>query len=97
MNKTELIERLAEQCDFSRKDAKNAVEALFATDLRNGIIATALENGEKVQITGFGAFELRHRKARVGRNPRTGEPIQIAASRVPAFSAGKSFKDRYQA
>ena len=96
MNKSELIERLAAECAISRKDAKAAIEALFATDPRNGIIASALEAGEKVQITGFGSFELRERKARTGRNPRTGETIQIPASRVPAFSAGRSFKDRYQ-
>ncbi len=95
MNKAELIDRLAEACSMEKKDAKNAVEALFATDPRNGIIANALEGGEKVQITGFGTFELRDRKARTGRNPRTGEAIQIPASRAPAFSAGKPFKDRY--
>ena len=95
MNKSDLINRVAEECRLNQKDARGIVEALFATDPRQGIIANALEAGEKVQITGFGTFEIRDRKARTGRNPRTGETIQIAATRVPAFSAGKSFKDRY--
>lgn len=95
MNKSDLINRVAEECQLNQKDARGIVEALFATDPRQGIIANALEAGEKVQITGFGTFEIRDRKARTGRNPRTGEAIQIAATRVPAFSAGKSFKDRY--
>ncbi len=94
MNKADLVDRLAEASGLSKKDARSAVDALFATDPRNGVIANALEAGEKVQITGFGTFELRERKARTGRNPRTGEAIQIAASRAPAFSAGKSFKER---
>ena len=95
MNKVELVDRLAEASGLSRKDARTAVEFLFATDPRNGVIASALEVGERVQITGFGTFELRQRKARTGRNPRTGETIPIAASRAPVFAAGKSFKDRY--
>lgn len=95
MNKAELADRLAETSGLSRKDARTAVDALFATDPRNGVIANALDGGEKVQITGFGTFELRTRKARTGRNPRTGETIAIAASRQPAFAAGKGFKDRY--
>jgi DNA-binding protein HU-beta len=95
MNKAELVDQLAEASGLSKKDARTAVEALFATDPRNGVIASALERGDKVQITGFGTFELRQRKARTGRNPRTGETINIAASRAPVFSAGKSLKDRY--
>ena len=95
MNKADLIERLAEMSGLEKKDAKKVVEAIFATDPRNGVIASALEAGQKVQITGFGSFELRDRKARMGRNPRTGEPIHIPATRVPAFSAGKSLKDRF--
>ncbi len=95
MNKADLIDRLAEMSGMEKKDAKKAVEALFATDPRNGVIASALEAGEKVQVTGFGTFELRNRKARMGRNPRTGEAIQIPAARVPAFSAGKSLKERF--
>ncbi|MBM4119065.1 HU family DNA-binding protein [bacterium] len=95
MNRAELADRLAEASGLSRKDARSAVDALFATDPRNGVIANALDSGEKVQITGFGTFELRSRKARTGRNPRTGEEIPIAASRQPVFAAGKSLKDRY--
>ncbi len=95
MNKAELIDRLAAASGLAVKDARSAVDHLFATDPRNGVIANALAGGEKVQITGFGTFELRQRKARTGRNPRTGEEIAIAASRAPAFSAGKSFKERY--
>ena len=95
MNKAELIDRLAEASGLSPKEARKAVDMLFATDPREGIIASALESGEKVQITGFGSFELRARKARTGRNPRSGETIQIPASRVPVFSAGKLFKDRF--
>ncbi|MDP6418686.1 MAG: HU family DNA-binding protein [Candidatus Krumholzibacteria bacterium] len=95
MNKSDLIAKLSEECGLSSKDAKGVIEALFSTEPRGGIIANALETGEKVQITGFGTFEVRDRKARTGRNPRTGEAIQIDATRVPAFSAGKSFKDRY--
>ncbi|MCB1161881.1 MAG: HU family DNA-binding protein [Candidatus Krumholzibacteriia bacterium] len=95
MNKADLVDQLAEASGLSKKDARAAVEVLFATDPRNGVIANALERGDKVQITGFGTFELRQRKARTGRNPRTGEEISIAASRAPVFSAGKGFKDRY--
>ena len=95
MNKADLVDQLAEASGLSKKDARAAVEGLFATDPRNGVIANALERGDKVQITGFGTFELRQRKARTGRNPRTGEEISIAASRAPVFSAGKVFKDRY--
>jgi DNA-binding protein HU-beta len=95
MNKAELIDRLATASGLSPKDARSAVEHLFATDPRQGVIAGALDGGEKVQITGFGTFELRQRKARTGRNPRTGETIPIAASRAPVFTAGKGLKDRY--
>ena len=95
MNKAELIDRLAEVCGLEKKEARQAVEAIFATDPRNGSIANAFESGDKVQITGFGTFELRNRKARTGRNPRTGEAIAIPASRAPAFSAGKPFKERF--
>ena len=97
MNKADLINKVAEDCELSQKDARSVVEALFGTEPRKGIIASELEAGNKVQITGFGTFEIRARKARTGRNPRTGESIEIAPSRVPAFSAGKAFKDRYSA
>ena len=91
MNKTELIDSLAVNCNFSKADAGRAVDALF--DPSGGIIANTLKGGGKVQITGFGTFEPRKRGARMGRNPRTGERIQIAASTSPAFRAGKGLKD----
>lgn len=91
MNKTELIDRLAESCSLSKADAGRAVDAMF--DPSGGIIAGALRGGAKVQITGFGTFETRRRGARMGRNPRTGERIQIPASISPAFRPGKGLKD----
>jgi DNA-binding protein HU-beta len=87
MNKTELINAVAEAGELSKKDATKAVESVFET------ITYALTNGEKVQLIGFGNFEVRERAARKGRNPQTGEEIEIAASKVPAFSAGKALKD----
>ena len=92
MNKTELIEKLSAKTGLSRKDAAAAVEAIFGTD-RNGIICGEVMKGKKVTITGFGGFEMRKRKARQGRNPQTGEPIKIAASKFPAFQPGKALKD----
>ena len=91
MNKTELIDSLAVNCNLSKADAGRAVDALF--DPNGGIISKALRGGGKVQITGFGTFEARQRGARMGRNPRTGERIQIPASVSPAFRAGKGLKD----
>lgn len=87
MNKAELIGSVAEKAGMSKKDAEKAVNAVFAS------VGDALANGEKVQLVGFGTFEVRERAARTGRNPQTGEEIQIAASRVPAFRAGKVLKD----
>ncbi|NRD76538.1 HU family DNA-binding protein [Bacillus sp. BRMEA1] len=87
MNKTELINAVAEASELSKKDAGKAIDALFET------ISNALKNGDKVQLIGFGNFEVRDRAARTGRNPQTGEEIEIAAARVPAFSAGKALKD----
>ncbi|MGI6404977.1 MAG: HU family DNA-binding protein [Syntrophaceticus sp.] len=87
MNKAELIGSVAEKAGMSKKDAEKAVNAVFAS------VSDALANGEKVQLVGFGTFEVRERAARTGRNPQTGEEIQIAASRVPAFRAGKVLKD----
>lgn len=87
MNKTELIAVVAEKSELTKKDATKAVEAVFEA------ISEALQNGEKVQIIGFGNFETRERAARKGRNPQTGEEIDIAASKVPAFKAGKALKD----
>ena len=91
MNKTELIDQLAHSTSLSKADAGRAVVALF--DVHKGIIAGTLKSGEKVQITGFGTFETRQRSARMGRNPRTGDRIQIPASVSPAFRAGKGLKD----
>lgn len=87
MNKTELIAKVAEEADISKKDATSAVEAVF------GSIMGALQGGDKVQLVGFGTFEVRERAARKGRNPQTGEEIDIAASKVPAFKPGKALKD----
>ena len=91
MNKTELIDKLASATSLSKADAGRAVDALF--DVDKGIIADTLKTGAKVQITGFGTFETRRRGARTGRNPRTGETIEIPASNSPAFRPGKGLKD----
>ncbi|MCK2000135.1 HU family DNA-binding protein [[Brevibacterium] frigoritolerans] len=87
MNKTELINAVSETTELSKKDATKAVDAVFST------IEGVLAKGEKVQIIGFGNFEVRERAARKGRNPQTGEEIEIAASKQPAFKAGKVLKD----
>ena len=87
MNKTELINAVAEASELSKKDATKAVDAVFDT------ILEALKNGDKVQLIGFGNFEVRERAARKGRNPQTGEEIEISASKVPAFKPGKALKD----
>ena len=94
MNKSELVIKLAKKTGMSQREAKDCVDCLFATESKKGIIATELDAGRRVQITGFGTFETRKRKARKGRNPRTGETIKIAAAKVPAFSAGKALKER---
>lgn len=96
MNKTELTKQLAAKAGLSKAAAKRAVDALFSTAPREGIIATAVARGDKVQITGFGAFERRDRKKRTGRNPQTGATITIPAAKYPAFVAGKSLKGRVQ-
>ncbi len=85
MNQTELIGAVAEQ-GFSKKDAEKAVSAVFSS------IEGALKAGEKVQLIGFGTFEVRERAAKQGRNPRTGETMMFEASKVPAFKAGASLK-----
>lgn len=87
MNKSELINAVAEASELSKKDATSAVEAVFQS------IQDTLANGDKVQVIGFGTFEVRERAARKGRNPQTGMEIDIAASKVPAFKAGKALKD----
>jgi DNA-binding protein HU-beta len=87
MNKTDLINEVAETAELSKKDATKAVDALFDA------IQETLAKGDKVQLIGFGNFEVRERSARKGRNPQTGEEIEIAASKVPAFKPGKALKD----
>lgn len=87
MNKTELIGAIAEKSGLSKKEAEKAVNAFFAA------VEDELKAGNKVQLTGFGTFEVRERKERNGRNPQTGEEIKIAASTVPTFKAGKALKD----
>ena len=87
MNKSDLIYQVAESTELSKKDATKAVDAVFEA------ISTALQNGDKVQLVGFGNFEVRERSARKGRNPHTGEEIEIPASKIPAFKPGKALKD----
>lgn len=87
MNKTELIAAIAEKAGISKKDAEKALAATVDT------ITASVVKGDKVQLVGFGSFELKCRPARVGRNPKTKESIEIPASRVPVFKAGKAFKD----
>ena len=86
-NKAELVDRVAKKTQLTKKDVSAAVDALFET------IQEALQAGEKGQVIGFGNFEVRERAARKGRNPQSGEEIQIEASKVPAFKAGKALKD----
>src|SRR5699024_2148273 len=87
MNKTELVDAVADKSELSKKDAAKAVDAVFDS------VMDSLQGGDKVQIIGFGNFEVRERSARKGRNPQTGEEIQIPASKVPAFKAGKALRD----
>ena len=90
MNKAELVEALASRANLSKADAGRAIDSLFNGD---GVIASAMKGGERVQITGFGTFQARDRAARTGRDPRTGAAIQIKAAKVPAFKAGQVLKD----
>ena len=94
MNKTDLIEKVAKKTGMTKKDSAIAVDAIFSTAPKEGIIATELAAMRRVQITGFGTFQTRKRKKRKGRNPQTGETIMIPATKFPAFSAGKSLKGR---
>ncbi len=87
MNKSELIEKVAEQADLNKASAARAVDAVFDA------ITQGLRNGETINLVGFGTFSVGERAARSGRNPRTGETIDIAASRNPRFKAGKGLKD----
>ena len=86
-NKADLIDGVASKSGLTKKDATAAVEGLF------DVVTETLAEGERVQIIGFGSFEVRDRAARKGRNPQTGEEIQIPATKVPAFKAGKGLKD----
>lgn len=87
MNKAELISKMAEESKLTKKAAEAALEAFVGT------VEGALKAGDKVQLVGFGTFEVRHRAARKGRNPQTKAEIKIAASKAPAFKAGKALKD----
>ncbi len=87
MNKTELIAAVAEKSGLTKKDVEKAVTATLET------VKEEVAKGGKVQVIGFGTFESRTRKARVGKNPQNGKEVQIAAATVPAFKAGKAFKD----
>lgn len=87
MNKSELIEAIAKEARLSKKDAEAAVNAYTA------VITKSLQEGDKVTLVGFGTYEVRERAARSGKNPQTGEEIQIEAAKVPAFKPGKGLKD----
>ena len=87
MNKTELINQVAERSGVTKKDAEKVVSATIDA------ITAAMAAGDKIQLTGFGSFEVKDRAARVGRNPRTGETTEIPAARIPTFKAGKALKD----
>lgn len=91
MNKKEFVAAIAEKAEVSKKDAEKIVEAFTA------VVAEELAKGEKVQLVGFGTFEVAEREARVGRNPRSGETMEIAASKNPKFKAGKALKDQVNA
>ncbi len=88
MNKTELIAAVAENAGLTKKDAENALKAFV------NVVGDELKNGGKVQLVGFGTFEVSERAEREGRNPQTGETMKIAASKAPKFKAGKALKDK---
>ena len=87
MNKSDLIDAIADDADISKADAGRALDAMMDA------ITKALKNDDSVSLVGFGTFSVKHRAARTGRNPRTGESIQIKASNIPSFKAGKGLKD----
>jgi len=93
LNKQELIDAVQARTKLGPTQAKRVVDAIFSPSPEKGIIASVLKKGEKVALAGFGTFEVRQRKARTGRNPQTGEIIQIAARRSPAFHPGKTLKE----
>jgi DNA-binding protein HU-beta len=94
MTKDDFATKLAAKTDLTKAKAREVIDCIFSTDSREGIIAIELDAGREFTVTGFGTFGTRRRKARAGRNPRTGETIQIAAMTVPTFKAGKGLKDR---
>ena len=87
LNKTELVEEIAKQAELSKKDAEAALNAFVET------VGEVMKKDDKITLVGFGSFEAKTRAARTGRNPQTGEEIQIAAGKVPSFKAGKALKD----
>ena len=89
MNKATLIAKIAEQTDLYRKQAENALNAFI------DVVTEALKEGDKVQLMGFGTFEVKERAARTGRKPSTGETIEIPAKKIPGFKAGKGLKDQF--
>ena len=91
MNKSELVAAMSEKTELSKKDAEKALKAF--TD----VVAEELKKGEKIQLVGFGTFEVSERAARTGRNPHSGDPIESAASKAPKFKAGKALKDMINA
>ena len=91
MNKAELVTAIAERTELSKKDAEKALKAFV------DVVAEELKKGEKIQLVGFGTFEVSERAAREGRNPANGQPMQIAASKAPKFKAGKALKDAINA
>ncbi len=91
MNKTELVAAIVEKTELSKKDAEKALKAFTE------VVTDELKKGEKIQLVGFGTFEVSERPARQGRNPKTGEAMTIAASKAPKFKAGKALKDEVNA
>lgn len=94
MNKSEMADKLAKQTDISKTKAAEVLDAIFSTDSGEGIIAVELDAGRKVSIYGFGTFSTKSRSARKGRNPATGETIDIPAKKYAHFSAAKGLKER---
>jgi DNA-binding protein HU-beta len=94
VTKDQFAEKLAKKADISKAKAKEVIDNIFSTEPRDGIIATELDAGRDFTITGFGTFSTRNRKARTGRNPQTGQTIQIPSMTVPTFRAGRGLKER---
>lgn len=90
MNKNELVTAMAEKSSLTKKDCEAALDAFISS------VGDALKNGDKIQLVGFGTFEVRERAARTGRNPRTKEAVEIPASKAPAFKPGKALKETVQ-